>query len=53
MMTMLAVYQERALCHECSVKIMQELENEKRFSWKKVRKAMTLAALLGAESQLY
>lgn len=53
MMTMLAAYQERKLYHECSVKVMQELENEKHFSWKKVRKAITLAALLGAESQLY
>ena len=32
---------------------MQELASEKRFSWRKVRKAIALAALLGAESQLY
>ena len=52
MMTMLAAYQERKLYHECSVRAMQELASEKRFSWRKVRKAIALAALLGAESQL-
>ena len=53
MMTMSAAYQERKLYHECSVRAMQELASEKRFSWRKVRKAIALAALLGAESQLY
>ena len=53
MMTMLAAYQERKLYHECSVRAMQELASEKRLSWRKVRKAIALAALLGAESQLY
>lgn len=53
MIAMLAVYQERQMYHECSMKLMKELAKEKRMSWKKVRKAMTLAAVLGVENQLY
>ncbi len=50
---MLSTYEERKMYHECSMKIIKDLEHEKRLSWRKVRKAMTLAAVLDAESQLY
>ena len=44
----MAAYAERKMYHDCSIKLIHELETEKRFSWKKMRKAMTLAALLSA-----
>lgn len=49
----MAAYAERKMYHDCSIKLIHELETEKRFSWKKMSKAMTLAALLSAEDQTF